>query len=336
MSLAAVILQQLATVRACEQQAREFVSGAALAEAAGVTRTAVWKAVRTLRSWGTPIEAVPRRGYRLALPASPLDLDAVCAALDPALRRQLRSGRCEASLDSTNTILLETGAPPPGQFDFATAEYQRAGRGRRGRQWLAAPGSAICLSWSWSFAALPAQVGALSLAVGVAIRRALARCGVEGVQLKWPNDLVCAAGKLGGILIEMRSEAAGPVQVVVGVGLNVALDAASRARIGALGQPAADLAGLSDRAPARVDLVAALLEEGIGAMQRFEREGFAPFLREWSAADALAGRGVHLQGGHGGPPEGIARGIAEDGALLVEHGGTIHRVIAGEVSVRPA
>lgn len=336
MNLAAAILHELATARARETRAREFVSGAALARSAGVTRSAVWKAVRTLKGWGTPIEALPRQGYRLALPASPLQFEPLREAMPAALRARLRHGACAALLVSTNTTLLEAGAPPPGQFDFVTAEYQSAGRGRRGRQWLAAPGSAVCLSWSWSFAALPAQVGALSLAVGVALRRALARCDVPGVQLKWPNDLVCAHGKLGGILIEMRSEAAGPVQVVVGVGLNVALDAAARTRIGALGQRATDLVTLAGHAPSRLALVAALLEEGIQAMQQFEREGFAPFAATWREADALAGLPVHLHGAQGLPAEGIARGIADDGALLVEHEGTVHRLIAGEVSVRPA
>lgn len=333
MSLAMQVLQTLAAARAAEPQQRHFISGAELARQLGVTRTAVWKAVGLLRAWGTPLEALPRQGYRLALPASPLTLEAVRAAAPAALWTALREGGCEASLASTNSVLLERGAPAPGQFDFLTAEHQSAGRGRRGRSWLAAPGSAICLSWSWSFAALPAQIGALSLVVGVAARRALARCGVEGVQLKWPNDLVTREGKLGGILIEMRSEAAGPVQVVVGIGLNVALDAVSSERIRSLGQNATDLASLCSPPPARAAIVAAVLEEGIEAMRRFASEGFVPFAETWRGADALRDRPVQLAGS-AGPATGIARGIAEDGALLVEDAGQIFRVVAGEVSVR--
>lgn len=336
MRLAMQVLQTLAEARAGETQERQFMSGATLAQRLGVSRTAVWKAVGLLRQWDTPVEALPRQGYRLALPASPLTLEALRARLPAALWARLRHGACEASIASTNSSLLERGAPPAGQFDFLTAEHQSAGRGRRGRRWLAAPGSAICLSWSWSFAALPAQTGALSLVIGVAARRALARCGIEGVQLKWPNDLVTAQGKLGGILIEMRSEAAGPVHVVVGLGLNVALDAEARARIGALGQAATDLASLRQPPPARAQVVAALLEEGIDALQCFEREGFAPFIETWRGADALMGRPVQLTGPANEPAAGIARGIAEDGALLVEEEGRMFRIVAGEVSVRPA
>ena len=328
-------LQKLAEERAREQRARRFVSGVALAEHFGVTRTAVWKAVRNLRELGTLIEAVPHQGYRLALPASPLDAAGVKTLLPPAVSARLRQGDCEGALESTNATLLARAAPSPGQFDFLTAEFQSAGRGRRGRQWLAPPGGAICLSWSWSFDALPSQIGALSLAVGVAALRALRQFAIPGVKLKWPNDLVTDEGKLGGILIEMRAESAGPTHVVTGLGLNVALPPTLRRRIAEQGLAAADLTQLTTEPPARNALVAALLGEGVAAMERFGREGLAPFMAEYAAADALRDRPVTLQGTAASLTEGIARGCDAQGALQVEHEGAIHRIIAGEVTVRP-
>lgn len=335
MSLALQVLQQLAAARAAEQGVPQPVSGAQLAAHFGVTRSAIWKAIGQLRGYGTEIEAGTHRGYRLAWATSPLHAEGVIARLAPATRARLRQGRCVDSIDSTNTALLECGAPPPGQFDFLTAEHQSAGRGRRGRSWLAPPGGAICLSWSWCFEGMAAQLGALSLAIGVAARRALTGLGLDGIQLKWPNDLVTARGKLGGILIEMRSEAAGPMHVVVGLGLNVALGTALREQVAAAGNVAADLASLAPggRPPLRNALVAALLNAGVATLDEFARAGFAPFRDEYEAADALAGRVVQVHGGHG-PAGGIARGVAEDGALRVEHEGRIHRIIAGEVSVR--
>lgn len=335
------LLQDLATERALEAGARRFVSGTELAVRHGVTRTAIWKAIGQLRGLGTVIEAVPHRGYRLAQPSSPLDADGVRARLAPATAKRLRTGECAGTMVSTNTVLLERGAPPVGQFDFLTAEYQSAGRGRRGRSWLAPPGGAICLSWSWRFEALAAQIGALSLAVGVAAQRALAQCGVQGIGLKWPNDLVTAQGKLGGILIEMRAEAGGPTHVVAGLGLNVALDPALSRQISELGQAPVDLAhpplsSAGTGPPARNVLVAALLDHQVAAMLEFGEQGLAPFLAEFEAADALRGRQVQLQGAHVGFDTGVARGIAADGALQVEHDGRIHRIIAGEVSVRGA
>ncbi len=337
MSLPAHLLQRLATARASEQGTPLFVSGAALAADFGVTRSAVWKAINRLRELGTGIDAITHRGYRLALPSTPLATDGVLALLAPATRARMRNGQCLPEIDSTNTALLKRAPPAPGQFDFLTAEFQSAGRGRRGRSWLAAPGGAICLSWSWCFEGHAAQLGALSLATGVAVLRALHSLGLQGARLKWPNDLVTAGGKLGGILIEMRSEAAGPVQVVIGLGLNVTLGQQARAQIDQLGNTATDLAELAggSNPPPREALVAALLDHGVAALAQFAQAGLAPFLAEYRAADSLAGRAVQIQGGHD-VAGGTARGIDDDGALQVEHAGRIHRIIAGEVSVRGA
>jgi BirA family biotin operon repressor/biotin-[acetyl-CoA-carboxylase] ligase len=337
MSSSALLLQRLAIARAAEQGAPLYLSGAALAADFNVTRSAIWKAIGQLRALGTEIEAITHRGYRLALPVSPLTTAGVLARLTPGTRAKLREGRCEAQLDSTNSALLARGMPPTGGFDFLTAEYQSAGRGRRGRSWLAPPGGAVCLSWSWNFAGLATQLGALSLAVGVAVLRAVSALGCAGIELKWPNDLVTAHGKLGGILIEIRSEAAGPVHVVVGLGLNVALGRLARAGISELGNAATDLAELlgEARTPPREVLVAALLEHGVAAMEEFARSGLASFAAEYRAADALADRKVRIEGGND-PMDGTARGIDADGALKIEHGGRIHRIIAGDVSVRGA
>jgi len=336
MSFPAQLLHRLATARAAEDGTPSYVSGAALAADFNVTRSAIWKAVGQLRELGTEVEAITHRGYRLALPASPLTTDGVLVLLQSATRARLREGLCAAQIESTNSALLARPVPPVGKFDFLTAEYQLAGRGRRGRNWLAPPGGAVCLSWSWHFAGLAAHLGALSLAVGVAALRALSSLGIEGVQLKWPNDLVTARGKLGGILIEMRSEAAGPVHVVAGLGLNVALGRESRAQIDQLGNAATDLAELAGaRIPAREQLVAGLLNHGAAAMNEFAISGLASFLAEYRAADALNGQQVRIEGGNG-PMDGTARGIDDDGALRIEQGGQIHRIIAGEVSVRGA
>jgi BirA family transcriptional regulator, biotin operon repressor / biotin---[acetyl-CoA-carboxylase] ligase len=334
MTLVLDVLQRLAAHRGTPGA---FVSGAELAADFGVTRSAVWKAIGRLRAMGTQVDAVTNRGYRLTLPTTPLDAATVRALLPAPLRAALREGECAGELDSTNARLLARAAPPAGQFDFLTAEFQSAGRGRRGRSWLAPPGGAVCLSWSWSFEGLSAAMGSLSLAIGVSALRALRSLGIEGVQLKWPNDLVTPEGKLGGILIEMRTESGGPVHVVVGIGLNIALPAGLRATLAGMGTAAADLALLAAPAPppARASLTAALLAEGIGAMREFALRGFAPFLDEYQAADALRDRPVRLQGS--GPVEyGIARGVDTDGALRIEHGGQVHRIIAGEVSVRTA
>ncbi|MFO7324671.1 MAG: biotin--[acetyl-CoA-carboxylase] ligase [Pseudomonadota bacterium] len=338
MTLAMQVLQRLAAARAAEEGTPQFVSGAALAAEFAVTRSAIWKAMGLLRERGTEIEAITHRGYRLVRPASPLTAAGVLQRLSPGVRARLREGRCATEIASTNSELLERGAPPPGRFDFLTAEYQSAGRGRMGRSWLAPPGGAICMSWSWCFEGMGERPGALSLATGVAVRRALARLDVSGLGLKWPNDLVTPRGKLGGILIEMRSEAAGPLHVVVGLGLNVTLGDALRNFIGAAGgNQAADIAELVAPAapPPREALVAAVLEENVALLAGFARNGFASLREEYLAADVLRDRPVQVLGGGANVAGGVARGVDADGALLVEHEGRLHAVVAGEVSVRP-
>jgi BirA family biotin operon repressor/biotin-[acetyl-CoA-carboxylase] ligase len=317
----------------------EFHSGEALAAALGVTRAAVSKQARALQSWGLAVESAPRRGHRLAGPLDLLDAGAIRAALRPATAARLRELRVHDEIDSTNSRLLAVTDLPPGCFDACLAEYQLAGRGRRGRGWVAPFASGLCLSFSWSFREPPRDLASLSLAVGVAAVRALAACGVSGVQLKWPNDLLAGGRKLGGILCELRAEAAGPAYVVAGLGINVRLPADARARILAEGRTATALepASLADgSSPPPRNLLAARLLDALATMaQDFEQSGFASFHAEWSAADALAGRAVRVHA-HAGERVGIARGIAADGTLLVEMDGRLERIASGEVSLRVA
>jgi BirA family biotin operon repressor/biotin-[acetyl-CoA-carboxylase] ligase len=312
---------------------REFRSGEALAAELSVTRAAVWKAVEQLREMGVALEAQTHRGYKLAGGVSPLDADRIVAALPEYQRAVVDALLVEWQLESTNTRLLESLPPAAGQASVVLAEHQTGGRGRRGRSWIAPPGGALCLSVAWQYADLPADLSALSLVVGLATVAGLKQSGVEGVRLKWPNDLVTARGKLGGILIEMRAEAGGPVHLVIGIGLNVRLDADARAAVGAAGNVADDLRSMCASLPDRNGLVAAMLANLLPALQDFPRQGLTPHLAEWNACDALYDREVRVEN-LGGTTRGIARGIDTHGALLVETPGGVQRFISGEVTVR--
>jgi BirA family biotin operon repressor/biotin-[acetyl-CoA-carboxylase] ligase len=311
----------------------DFHSGEDLATALGVTRSAIWKATRSLRELGTELDAVRNRGYRLTHPGEPLDAGKIRALLPRTTRDRL--GRIEAawSIASTNTELLARPFPRGGTAEALLAEYQTAGKGRRGRAWVAPPGGAICLSVSWTFPAVSQDLGALGLVIGVCALRALRALGLEGVGLKWPNDLLHAGRKLGGILIELRAEASGPACVVVGLGLNVALGSDLLERIAATGIEATDLrqAGL---AAARNSVVAALLAALIEGLVEFEHSALKSFLAEWRDADALRGRPVSVSGAEG-TAKGLARGIDVHGALLLETPRGLQRFISGDVTVRP-
>jgi BirA family biotin operon repressor/biotin-[acetyl-CoA-carboxylase] ligase len=216
------------------------------------------------------------------------------------------------------------------------AEYQTAGRGRRGRAWLAPPGGAICLSLSWTFREVPPDLGALGLVIGVCALRALRAQGLEGGALKWPNDLLVGGRKLGGVLIDLRAESSGPAHVVIGIGLNVALGEEVLQKISQAGLPATDLMSVHRSAPSRNELAAGLVGECLRGLVDFERQGLKPFTGEWASADALRGRAVDVKAVEGRTSRGLARGIDVHGALMVETPQGIQRFISGDVTVRPA
>jgi BirA family biotin operon repressor/biotin-[acetyl-CoA-carboxylase] ligase len=310
-----------------------FHSGQALAQQLRVSRSAVWKAVGALRALGAVLHAVRNRGYRLAHPAEPLSAARIRAALSAEVREQLLGIETAWSLPSTNTALLARPNPPAGRTEVLLAEYQSAGRGRRGRTWLAPPGGSICLSLSWTFREVPPELGALGLVVGVCVRRALTGLGVPQVQLKWPNDLWVEERKLGGVLIELRAEAQGPACVVIGIGLNVALGAPLLKQLAHGGVAATDLTTLGLTTP-RNRAVAAVVNECVRGLREFERAALKPFIGDWREADALNGRAVNVSGAQG-VAQGLARGIDLHGALLLETPRGVQRFISGDVSVRP-
>ncbi len=308
-----------------------FQSGEALAADLAVTRAAVWKAVEQLRELGVSLDAQAHKGYRLAPGVSALNPERIAALLPADLNARLEALLVEWSLDSTNTRLLESLPPRAGAAAVVLAECQTGGRGRRGRGWVAPPGGGICFSLGWQFSEMPADLSALSLVVGICVAHALQELGISDVRLKWPNDLVTPRGKLGGILIEMRAEAGGPVHVVIGVGLNVMLDDAARASILATGNVADDMR--EHGVPDRNAIVAAMLRRLLPELDSFPRHGFTPHLSDWNDCDALFDRGVRVENA-GETVRGVARGVDAHGALLVETPQGVKRFISGEVSVR--
>jgi BirA family biotin operon repressor/biotin-[acetyl-CoA-carboxylase] ligase len=312
----------------------QFHSGEELAQALGVSRSAVWKAVGKLRDLGATLHAVRNRGYRLRSGSEALDAARIQAQLPASVRQHVRSIQAEWMVDSTNSALLARPNPPCGESEICLAEYQTAGRGRRGRVWLAPPGGAICLSLSWTFREVPQDLGALGLVVGVGVLRALRRAGLVEAGLKWPNDILFEHRKLGGVLIELRAESAGPACVIIGIGLNVALGTPLLEKIAQTGVQATDLvtAGLTQLS--RNALAAALIAQVLRAMPIFEVEALRPFVEEWRAADALRGRQIDVRSIEHGA-RGLARGIDIHGALLVETPQGIRRFVSGDVTVRP-
>jgi len=308
-------------------------SGEWLAKQLGVSRAAVWKGMERLRALGLEVQALPRRGYRLSNAVELLDARRIEAGLGPCLRPQLRKLELRFEVDSTNSRLLAAVPPPPGFADALLSELQHAGRGRRGRNWIAPFGAGIALSMAWTFGEGAGSLSALSLGVGVAVVRALVRVGAMGLTLKWPNDIWFRDRKIGGVLIELKAEAGGPAHVVIGVGINVVLTAAARREIETGGACVAAVADACAETPSRNLVAGAILDELLRMLGRFEREGFAAFREAWTALDALSGRPARVLLGES-VIVGTARGVDADGALLLETPDGVRRFVSGEASLR--
>ena len=298
-------------------------SGRAMGETLGLSRAAVCKGIKRLQGEGVAVESLGGRGYRLHAPLSLLSAPQIKQAL-PSRWRALEVTVLR-EVDSTNAWVLAAGRARVA----CLAERQTAGRGRRGRAWLATPYRNILLSLGWRFDIDVAHVAGLSLAVGLAALNALETAGVDGLALKWPNDILRHERKLAGLLIELRAEAGGPTFAVIGLGLNVRVEAREGERIDQAWTDLADLPVID-----RNVLAAGLLTGLSDCCERFAREGFAPIRAGWDARHAYQDRAVRLvQGAR--TVDGTVQGVDAQGALVLRIDGHDVRFDAGEVSLRP-
>ena len=309
-----------------------FTSGARLAEKYGVSRSAISDALRDASESGIEIFSLTRKGYRLAEPIELLDVERIRAALGSAAKRV--DVLVLADIDSTNAELMRRAvAGAPGGLCLA-AEVQTAGRGRRGRVWHSAFGASLTFSLLWRFDQGAAQLGGLSLAVGLAMLRALRKLGLrdpECVGLKWPNDIVANSAKLAGVLIETQGDMLGPSTVVIGIGINVNLNDALKMNID---QPATDVCALSNEPPSRNRLLASLLQELVVVLDGFRDSGFRTFKAEWRKHHVLQGKPVRVLFADATSVEATVKDVADDGTLIATVKGKDLHVAAGEVSLR--
>ncbi len=308
----------------------EFHSGEELGEALGISRAAVWKQLAVWRKKGLHLDVVQGKGYRLAKAIEWWSAEKLKGFLSAEALALLCTLRIEERVVSTNdeVMALMRQSVVPGVV--CLAEEQTMGRGRRGREWLSPIGGNFYGSLGWVFPAGVSVVEGLSLAVGVAVVRALQRYGVSGVGLKWPNDIMIGQEKLGGVLIELQAESDGPCLVVVGLGLNLHLpDSAYEA----LDRPVTDLSRHLGRPVERNRLGALLLDELLVLLSNYPESGFAACHKEWLELDVLNGAQVEVSG-LDRPVEGVARGVDTYGALRVETVAGSVMLHGGEVSLR--
>ncbi|MNZ64891.1 Bifunctional ligase/repressor BirA [compost metagenome] len=302
----------------------EFHSGEQLGERLGMSRAAINKHIQTLRDWGVDVFTVPGKGYSLPEPIQLLDEDVI--------RRQLKQGKVTVLpvIDSTNQYLLER-INELNSGDSCVAEYQQAGRGRRGRKWFSPFGANLYLSMFWRLEQGPAAAIGLSLVIGIVIAEVLHDLGADKVRVKWPNDLYLNDRKLAGILVEMTGKTGDAAQIVIGAGLNMVMRNVQTDVVNQ-GWITLQEAGVTiDRNTLAVRLIKELRE----ALTLFEQEGLSPFLGRWEKLDNFIHRPVKLIIGDK-EIFGTSRGINAQGALLLEQEGIVKPWVGGEISLRSA
>ncbi|MBU9819022.1 bifunctional biotin--[acetyl-CoA-carboxylase] ligase/biotin operon repressor BirA [Rahnella sp. Lac-M11] len=302
----------------------EFHSGEQLGTAMGMSRAAINKHIQTVRDWGVDIFTVPGKGYSLPYPIQLLEEEKILAMLPAGGVSVL------PVIDSTNQYLMDRiGQLNSG--DACAAEYQQAGRGRRGRKWFSPFGSNLYLSMYWKLEQGPAAAMGLSLVIGIVMAEVLHRLGAVDVRVKWPNDLYLNDRKLAGILVELTGKTGDAAHLVIGAGINLKMR-----------EPATDTINQGwinlQEAGVNIDrneLTATLLKELRSALVHFEQEGLTPFIARWRDLDNFLDRPVKLLIGDQ-EILGIERGIDPQGALLLEQDGLIKPYIGGEISLRGA
>ncbi len=285
--------------------------------------------IEELRAMGLAIESVAAGGYRSRDKLELLDRDHILAQLGRKTRRALTDLIVEGMLDSTNGAVQRL-VPERQHATAVLAEYQRAGRGRRGRKWHSPFGGNLYLSLGWRFDKPLAELACLPLVTALATAEALTRAGLDGHAIKWPNDLVLDGRKLCGCLVEMQGEGRGPCRAVLGIGVNVRMPMS--AALTSVDQPWVDLE-CSLPGCSRNQLAAWLLDALFSYLPRFESLGFAPFLPLWETHDILRGRTIELTTADG-TLQGVARGIDVTGSLLLDTGSGRKSLRSGDVSVR--
>jgi BirA family biotin operon repressor/biotin-[acetyl-CoA-carboxylase] ligase len=306
------------------------VSGADLAQRLGVSRAAVWARIEELRELGYDIEASPHLGYRLLDAPDLLHADDLLARLG-ATRVIGRDIRVFTETTSTNDVVEKLAQDGVREGVVVFAESQTRGRGRLGRVWTSPPGKGLWFSVLLRPKLRPQSVTQLTIAAATAVERALRHETGLALDIKWPNDLLAGGRKLVGILTELNAELDHVKYVILGIGVDVNLDAA--AWPAELRRVATSLKLETGRPWNRAGLAAAILRELDRDYARLGAGDFRGVAAEWERRCATIGRNVTIQIGDR-RIQGRAEALDDDGALLIrtQHG-RIERIIGGDVTL---
>lgn len=307
-----------------------FYSGQELANRLCVSRAMIWKLIKQLTALGLEIEARHGKGYRLRCPIELLSECTIKHFLSTHAAQYHPEIETLFSTDSTNTYLLARSVTQSIHANVVLAEYQSHGQGRRGRQWLSPLGGGLYFSIGWHFNLNSTTPTLWSLYIGVAIVKGLNALGIHNAQLKWPNDILINNQKLGGILINIRGEVEGPLDVVVGVGINYNMPKAIALEASA---PMTDLCCHSNHHLSRNQIAAALINSVFEILASVDLGKTAKLLGQWRQYDCYSGKQAMLIAQQNSIA-GIVEGVDSQGALILNVDGKRQHYISGELSLR--
>jgi len=318
----------------------QFVSGEELSELFGMSRTAIWKRIDAIKEEGFNIEAVTKKGYRLIMGEKAYGKKAPYGRL--AIQSELTGSVFGRNLkffqvtDSTNQVLKKMAAQNAPEGTVVISDMQSAGRGRRGKAWSSSPGLGIWMSILLRPNLHPSSVQTLTLAASVAVMQALEPFGIEGIGIKWPNDILIKGKKVCGILTELSAEAEKVDWVIIGIGLNVnhsksdfpddISSLATSLKINVKNETLLD----------RSVIAAAIIDEMEKVYRCFIEKGSAWVVREWKKYNITLGKRIKIIN-HQGETNAEAIDITEDGRLVVkDENGKEYELYSGEISIREA
>jgi len=308
----------------------QFHSGEKLGKILGISRASVFNALQCAAEYNLELHRVRGRGYCLQRPWEQLRHNEVLRLLGE--EAAIFNLEILQQATSSNSVLLKHAGLGAMSGSVIAVEFQTEGRGRLGRVWHSGLGSTLTFSLLWRFDCGPNALSGLSLTMGVALVRAINRLSIQQkIKLKWPNDIVTEQGKLGGILIEVQGDMLGPSAVIIGIGINCALQADLKKKID---QPASSLDEICTVVPSRNQLLAVVLQESAVVLQQYTNGGFATLRSEWEKYHFYQNHEIQLQISENVTIKGIARGVSNNGELFMETAHGLRSFSSGEVRTR--
>jgi BirA family biotin operon repressor/biotin-[acetyl-CoA-carboxylase] ligase len=314
-------------LRLLKEDPSAFVSGEEISRLLKLSRTAIWKRVRNLRTLGYVIEALPRMGYRLIQSPDLL----LPSEIDPLLRTEWMGKKVHYfnSVDSTNSTAYQLALDGAKEGEVVIGESQEKGRGRLGRQWVSPPFLNLYLSVVLRPKIPPHQASLITFMAAVAAAETIERHSGLTPSIKWPNDLLLREKKVAGLLNEIHSETDRIHFIILGMGVNLNMDAKEFPKD--IQTQATSLKAEKGRPVSRKAFAALLLEELERWYDIFLKEGGAPVLKAWRDRAQIQGKEVRVTS-FDEVLIGRAVDVDSDGALILEtRGGERKRIVAGDV-----